>query len=100
MDLVLPWSAPSLIKRSEHHTVRPFYIRHNDEEIRVTLNRIDTHFKREYPFYMSFQRYIVGRPNLLVMPIYPVQEDKSLHWQAGANFQFLVKEVKVWCFMD
>lgn len=54
LDLVFPWSAPHLIMRSDHYTVRPFYIRHNDEEIRVTVKKIDTHFKREYPFYMNF----------------------------------------------
>ena len=80
LDVVFPWNAPYLIKRQHHHTVRPFYIRHNDEEIRVTLESIDTHFKREYPYFLNLQRYIVGRPNLLKLPIYPVQEDKSLHW--------------------
>ena len=100
VDLVFPWAAPHLIKRSEHYTVRPFFIRHKDEEIRVTVKNIDKHFKREYPYFMNFQRYIVGRPNLLCMPIYPVQEDKSLHWQAGANFMFNVKELNVWCFNE
>jgi len=80
LDLVFPWNAPHMIKRSEHYTVRPFFVRHKDEEIRVTLKSIATHFKREHPLSMNFQRYIVGRPNLLKLPIYPVQEDKSLHW--------------------
>ena len=53
LDVVFPWNAPYLIKRQHHHTVRPFYIRHNDEEIRVTLERIDTHFKREYPYFLN-----------------------------------------------
>jgi hypothetical protein len=66
----------------------------------VTLESIDTHFKREYPYFLNLQRYIVGRPNLLKIPIYPVQEDKSLHWQAGANFMFLHREVYVWCYND
>jgi hypothetical protein len=72
LDLVFPWNAPHMIKRAEHHTVRPFYVRHNDEEIRVTLKSIATHFKREHPLCINFQRYIVGRPNLLTLPIYPV----------------------------
>jgi hypothetical protein len=42
----------------------------------------------------------VGRPNLLTLPIYPVQEDKSLHYQAGANLNYLIKEIQVWCFTD
>ena len=75
-------------------------MRVNDEEIRVTVNKIDLHIKQRFPYLMSLQRYIVGRPNLLRMPIYPVQEDKSLHWQAGANFMFLTKELYVWSFID
>jgi hypothetical protein len=100
LDVVFPWNAPFLIKRSPHFEVRPFFIRHKDEEIRVTLESIDTHFKREYPYYMNLQRYIVGRPNLLKLPIYPVQEDKALHWQAGANFLFITKELYVWSYND
>ena len=72
LDLVFPWNAPFLIKRSPHFQVRPFYVRHNDEEIRVTVESIDHHFKRDYPYFMNLQRYIVGRPNLLRLPIYPV----------------------------
>jgi hypothetical protein len=53
MDLVFPWNAPFLIKRSPHFQVRPFYVRHNDEEIRVTLESIDHHFKRDYPYFMN-----------------------------------------------
>jgi hypothetical protein len=49
---------------------------------------------------MNLQRYIVGRPNLLKLPIYPVQEDKALHWQSGANFLFITKELYVWSYND
>jgi hypothetical protein len=37
---------------------------------------------------------------LLNIKVLPVQEDKSLHWQAGCNFQYLVKDIWVWCFLD
>jgi hypothetical protein len=100
VDLVFPWRVPHLIMRSDHHTVRPFYVKFNDEEIRVTVKNIDKHFQRGYPYYMTLQRYIVGRPNLLCLPIYPAQEDKSLHWQAGASMNYLIKSVNVWCFND
>ena len=30
----------------------------------------------------------------------PVQEDKSYHFQAGAQFHFLVKELTVWCYNE
>jgi hypothetical protein len=34
------------------------------------------------------------------MPLYPVQEDKSYHFQASANINFNIKELYVWCFTD
>mmetsp|Transcript_1940 Transcript_1940/g.3354 ORF Transcript_1940/g.3354 Transcript_1940/m.3354 type:complete len:153 (+) Transcript_1940:721-1179(+) len=30
----------------------------------------------------------------------PVLEDKSLHFQAGCMFDFLIPEIKVWCFEE
>lgn len=102
MDLVWPWKIPFRIRKSEHSFVRPWYVIHptTEEEIRVTCASIDYHAKTDLPYFMKLQRYIVGRPNLLRIPVYPVQEDKSLHFQAGCNFHFLVKEVFVWSFND
>ena len=34
------------------------------------------------------------------MPLYPVQEEKSLHFVAGADFKFHVRSLWVWCFND
>ncbi|CDW73589.1 UNKNOWN [Stylonychia lemnae] len=100
VDLVLPWSAPHLILRSDHYEVKPLYVKVGGEEIRVTTIDIETNAKSHQPYFVSLQRYIVGRPNLLKMAIYPVQEDKSLHFQAGANFNYYVKELYVWCYND
>jgi hypothetical protein len=102
VDLVFKWSVPFLIKRGEHSHVRPFYVSHPEtkEEIRVTCNNIDYHAKTRLPFFMDFQRYIVGRPNLINLPLVPVLEDKSAHFQAGCNFHYIVKDLWVWCFND
>ena len=102
VDLVWPWRVPFAITKSEHSLVRPWYLRHpvTEEEIRVTCNRIDYHQKTQLPYYLEFQRYVVGRPNLIRLPVVPVQEDKSLHFQAGCNFHYLVKDLWVWCFND
>jgi hypothetical protein len=42
----------------------------------------------------------VGRPNLINIQVWPVQEDKSLHWKAGCNFHFVVKNLWVWSYLD
>ena len=74
VDLVFPWRVPFAISRSEHSLVRPWYLKHpvTEEELRVTCNRIDYHTKTKLPYFMEFQRYIVGRPNLLRLPVIPV----------------------------
>jgi len=45
LDLVFPHRTPYTITGTDHGLVRPFYVRHNDEEIMVTLQKIDTHLK-------------------------------------------------------
>lgn len=80
LDLVLPHRTPFTIRKTAHGLVRPFWIRHNDEEIMVTTNKITEHFKTNKPVHINFQRYIPGRPNLLTLPMIPVQEDRSLHF--------------------
>lgn len=37
LDLVFPHRTPFTIKKTDHGMVRPFVIRHNDEEIIVTI---------------------------------------------------------------
>ena len=53
LDLVFPWSVPHLITRSDHYEVKPFYVHHNGEEIRVTLNKVDRHIKSNDPYFLS-----------------------------------------------
>ena len=93
LDLVFPHRTQLTIRKTDHGLVRPFFVRHGDQEIMVTVNKIEDHFKTQHPVLMDFQRYIPGRPNLLTLPIHPVQEDKSLHFQAGALFHFLKKSI-------
>lgn len=74
LDLVWPWRTPYSVTKSEHSFVRPWYLKHpvTEEEIRVTCKNIDYHAKTNLPYYINFQRYIVGRPNLIRLPVVPV----------------------------
>jgi hypothetical protein len=52
-----------------HWKVKPFYLQHGNQETRCTViekARLPTY---ETPYKMRFQRYIVGRPNLLTLEI-------------------------------
>lgn len=53
MDLVFPWKTPYQLTKSEHTYVRPFYVRTPEEEIRVTVNKIDYHFSKDYPYFLN-----------------------------------------------
>ena len=72
IDLVMPHRTPFTITRADHGLQRPFWIRHNEDEIMVTPTRIHDHFRTTEPVLIDFQRYIVGRPNLLTLPLWPV----------------------------
>lgn len=72
IDLVFPNRTPYTIKKTDHGEVRPFYVRHNDEEIMVTVNEMKEHTRFRRPVFIDFQRYIPGRPNLLTIPLNPV----------------------------
>ena len=100
--MIWPWRTPYRVTRSNHSYVRPWYVIHpeTEEEIRVTCSNIDYDLKTRKPYYIEFQRYIVGRPNLINLPLVPVQEDKSLHFIAGAAFHYNVRSLWVWCFND
>jgi len=100
VDLVFPLRTASFISETQHGFVRPYYLYHRDEEIRVTCSDIQRHPKQRYPYKIELQRYIVGRPNLLCLPLYPQQIDKSPHYQAGCEFSFLVSNIWVWCYND
>jgi hypothetical protein len=54
VDLVMPGRTPFTIRAAEHGMVRPFVIRHKDEEITVTCERIERHFKTEQPVLIQF----------------------------------------------
>lgn len=86
LDLLFSWKTPFKMERQNHSYLQPWYVRHNGEEIRVNLIDVEKHFKSQNPYNLRLQRYIVGRPNLLRMPVVPVREDKSLHFQAGTQF--------------
>ena len=54
LDLVMPWRTPFTIRKTLHGLVRPFVIRHNDEEIMVTCHKIMDHFKTKRPVLIDF----------------------------------------------
>ena len=37
VDIVLPHRVPFTIRKADHGMVRPFWVRHNDEEIMVNV---------------------------------------------------------------
>lgn len=102
IDCVWPLRAVARVNAIDHPYLQPFVVRHpeTEEEIRVTCKKIETHPKTDVPYYMKFQRYIVGRPNLLQVPIQAVQYEKSLHFVAGADFQIRQDSLWVWVFTE
>lgn len=53
LDLVFPWRTPHFVERDEHTFVRPWYVKHEGEEIRVTVKEIKRHYKNQDPLLMT-----------------------------------------------
>mmetsp|Transcript_1940 Transcript_1940/g.3355 ORF Transcript_1940/g.3355 Transcript_1940/m.3355 type:complete len:119 (+) Transcript_1940:319-675(+) len=49
VDLVFPHRTPYTLMKTDHGLVRPFTVRHNDQEIMVTLKKIERHAKSRKP---------------------------------------------------
>jgi hypothetical protein len=47
---------------------------------------------------VTFQRFIEGRPNLITMPLKPVQEELGIHFRAGADFTWCKDSFQVWTY--
>ena len=47
VDLVFPRRTPFTITSADHGLVRPFFIRHDDHEVMVTLELLRRHFKTQ-----------------------------------------------------
>ena len=68
--------------------------------MRCTLVGVDRHATKNWPYNIRLQRYIVGRPNLLRLNIYPVMEDQSPYFMEGGDLQFHIHHLDVWCYAD
>jgi hypothetical protein len=84
-----------------HGKIKPYYLQYNNEEIRCTLIIKNKLPGEEKPVKIRFQRYIVGRPNLLTIPIRvssrnidPMIRDNDV------EFAQYIYEVDVWCKND
>jgi len=86
------------LTKQSHSLVRPYVLQNGDEEIMVTIKEIVRNERTDEFLRVIFQRFVEGRPNLIHMPINPVLEDKSLHYQAGADFHWLRDKFDVWTY--
>lgn len=84
-----------------HGKVKPFYLKNGNDEIRCTLIKKDRLPTQDTPVKVRFQRYIVGRPNLLTLPI--KLTNKFYNPYVGSLDVELAQyyhEVDVWCTTD
>lgn len=99
LDIVVNAKDIHRLKRQSHWRVRPFKLYHQDEEILVTIKEVVAHqFMASKLLKVKFQRFIEGRPNLITLPLKPVQEELSIHYRAGADFSWSRDSFQVWTY--
>ena len=101
LDLVFKWKTAYRILHDPHGFTKPYYLTHNDEEIRVTCSLVrQDQMRQGKPYFLDFQRYIVGRPNLLHMPLRFTRLDDNPHFESGCMPTELFDSLYVWSFID
>jgi hypothetical protein len=100
LDLVFPHRVPFTMMKTDHGLVRPYAVRYKGEEFLVSVKEIKKHLKTREPILLILQRFIPGRPNLVTVPLIPVNEDRSLHLQSGCMFEFFIEEIQCWTYKE
>ena len=75
LDCVVTMSSARKINRAKHGSVRRFKIHHGDEEIYAVKHEIMMHDWQEWPMKLEMNRFIVGRPNPIRVPIIMGNQD-------------------------
>ncbi|CAD8060390.1 unnamed protein product [Paramecium sonneborni] len=95
IDIVLDYYQVAAVKRRICANVAPIYIRipgHN-EDIRCTLGEIIKDPKSGWPFKVTLRRYIVGRPNLLYVPIALLPNNSNPALVRGTDYDVHIEGV-------
>ncbi len=84
--------------RDPHVNVKPYYLKIGNDEVKCTLIKKERLPGDDRPFKIRFQRYIVGRPNLLNLKIKLVGRHlQPLLINMGSEMVQYYFDVDVWC---
>ena len=64
------------------------------------LHQIIEHDWERYALRIEFHRFIVGRPNPITVPIFPINESSCLAYMAGAQLRFNVRTLDLWTYSE
>jgi len=77
IDLVFDVKQATYLNRVKDYSVRSFLVPVGDEMIRCTLNEIYRHFSKNWVIQIRFNRFIVGKPNLVWLPLKPKWDETT-----------------------
>ena len=88
------------ILKADNNHCRTYCLDTGAEPIRVVLHRVLEHDWERYAMRVEFHRFIVGRPNPITVPIFPINESSCLGYMAGAQLRFNVRSLDLWTYTD
>lgn len=100
LDLVMDPSQGFALKRRLDLYAESYYIQIGDEKIRTTLKEVQIHPRCKWIYGIKFNRYIVGRPNKLLLMLHLLPSLKNVHVMRGAGIELRLRYLYVHSYYD
>lgn len=101
MHLVSPCKFASHIEKTDIGYCKQYDIDYGlHDPIRVVLEKIVRHPSQRFPMKIWFNRFVVGRPNPITVPIRAINIDNCVDRMLGANIQVVLAEIELWTYTE
>lgn len=97
---VAPASLRTFVANSESYRARPFYLDIGAEPVKVIYKSMWEHTKDAYGMKLQFNRFVMNRPNPVILPIYPVNDNQCADHALGANINWITRHLELWTYTD
>jgi len=101
LNLVGRWRLATYLSRADAGHCRQYELDYGEgEPIRVILSNILSHFMQKYPMRIVFNRFVIGRPNPITVPIMPINENNCNDRMLGANVHMPINDLDLWTYTE
>lgn len=101
LHLVAPWSLARYLMRTDNGHCRQYELDVGaTDSIRVILDKVDFHPWSNFPIKIRFNRFVLGRPNPLNLPISTINHFDAADHKIGADLSVVLNNMDFWTYTD